>query len=108
MKTILGRLPSELAPRDSAGLSRPTTAYAMIAISHQAAGESSETESRHVGLIPTFPTNLTDPVPAESRSNVDAGPVSTVAVTEGLEKRGNEGVSLTGAMTLSAPAFAIR
>ena len=50
----------------------------------------------------------TDPVPAESRDTLDAGSVSTVAVIEGLEKRGNEGVSLTGAMTLSAPAFAIR
>lgn len=55
MKHFLERLPSELAPRDSAGLSRPTTAYAMIAISHQAASESSETESRHAGLIPAFP-----------------------------------------------------
>ena len=55
MKHFLERLPSELAPRDSAGLSRPTTAYAMIAISHQAASESSEIESRHAGLIPAFP-----------------------------------------------------
>ncbi len=52
--------------------------------------------------------SLTDPVPAESRDTLDAGSVSTVAVIEGLEKQGNAGVSLTGAMTLSAPAFAIR